>query len=50
MQQAILVLARLYRNVSFRLVSDQPLVLREGLTIAPKHGLPVRIVRRNKTM
>ena len=47
-QEAILVLARLYRDVSFKLTSDQPLELREGLTIAPKYGLPVRVVRRNK--
>jgi hypothetical protein len=49
MQEAILLLARLYRDVSFKLTLDQPLELREGLTIAPKHGLHVRVVKRNKT-
>ena len=44
------MLARLYRDVSFELTSDQPLELREGLTIAPKHGLLVRVVRRNKIL
>ena len=43
MQEAILVLARLYRDFSFSLVSAEPLALRLGMTIAPKHGLPVYV-------
>ena len=45
-QEAVLVLARLYRDFTFRLVSEEPLLLRLGMTIAPKHGLPVYVHRR----
>ena len=45
-QEAVLVLARLYRDFTFRLASDGPLALRLGMTIAPKHGLPVYVEKR----
>ncbi len=45
-QEAVLVLARLYRDFSFRLASDEPLALRLGMTIAPRNGLPVYVERR----
>ena len=48
-QESVLVLARLYRDFTFRLVSEEPLALRLGMTIAPKYGLPVCVHRRNAT-
>ena len=45
-QEAVLVLARLYQRYTFRLVSEEPLQLRLGITIAPKAGLPVYVKRR----
>ena len=49
MQEAVIVLARIYRDFSFRLVSPAPLALRFGLTLQPKHGVPVYVERRRGT-
>ena len=48
-QEAVLVLARLYRDFSFTLVSEEPLALRLGMTIAPKHSLPVYVHKRKSS-
>jgi thromboxane-A synthase/cytochrome P450 family 3 subfamily A len=48
-QEAVLVLARLYRDFTFRLASDEPLQLRFGITLQPKNGLPVFVERRTRT-
>ena len=45
-EEAVMTLAKLYRRYSFRLVSEEPLQLRLGLTIAPKHGLPIYVKPR----
>ena len=45
-QEAVLTLARLYRDFTFRLAAAGPLLLRMGITLAPKNGLPVSVVRR----
>lgn len=47
-EEAVTTLAKLYRRYSFRLVSEEPLQLRLGVTIAPKHGLPVYVEARAK--
>ena len=49
-QEGVLVLARLYRDFTFRLAFNEPLQLRYGLVFQPKNGLPVYVRRRiNKT-
>ncbi len=48
-QEAVLVLARLYRDFSFSLVSERPLALRLGMTIAPRDGLPVYVHSRKSS-
>ena len=45
-QEAALTLARLYRDFTFRLASDEPLKLRTGAALAPKDGLPVFVQKR----
>ena len=49
-QEAVLVLARLYRDFTFRLASDEPLALRLGMTIAPRDGLPVYVQKRKPSV
>lgn len=49
-EEAVMTLAKLYRRYSFRLVSEEPLQLRLGLTIAPKFGLPVYVESRAKSV
>ena len=48
-EEAVLTLARLYKQFTFRLVSEEPLQLRLGITIAPKFGLPVYVEAREET-
>ena len=48
-QEAVVVLARIYRDFTFKLVSDKPLPLRFGITIQPKDGVPMYVERRRGT-
>lgn len=48
-EEAVMTLAKLYRRYSFRLVSEEPLQLRLGITLAPKVGLPVYVEARAKS-
>ena len=46
-QEAVLTLARLYRDFTFRLAVEEPLALRMGGTLSPKDGLSVFVQKRN---
>ena len=48
-EEAVLTLARLYRQYTFRLVSEAPLELRLGITLSPKWGVPVYVQERAET-
>ena len=45
-QEAVLTLARLYRDFTFRLASKEPLTLRIGAALTPADGLPVYVQKR----
>ncbi len=48
-QEAVVVLARIYRDFTIKLVSTEPLPLRFGITMQPKDGVPVHVERRRGT-
>lgn len=47
-EEAVITLAKIYRRYTFRLLSEEPLQLRLGITIAPKFGIPVYVQSRSK--
>ena len=50
-EEAIIALAKIYQRCTFELGQElqkqDPLEIKSGFTIAPKNGLPVKVLLRN---
>ena len=46
MVEAAIIIATVAQRYSLRNVSDQPVAVEPGVTLRPKHGLPVRLEKR----
>lgn len=49
-EEAIIALVRLYQRYTFTLpdkLLTGPLEVKQGITMSPKHGVPVTVVRRH---
>ena len=51
MEEAIIALVRLYQQFTFQLSENcqEPLDLKQGITMAPRGGVPVYVTQRIKT-
>lgn len=49
-QEAVIALVGLYQHFTFRLSENcsEPLSLQQGITLAPKDGVPVHLIERHK--
>ena len=48
-EEAVIALVRLYQTYTFELASElliEPLAMKQNITISPKQGVPVTIVKR----
>lgn len=48
-EEAIIALVRLYQRYTFELSEELlagPLEVKQGITMSPKHGVPVKVIRR----
>lgn len=51
-EEAIIALVRLYQNFTFKLsekLLTRPLEVKQGLTMSPKEGVPVTVIRRHES-
>ena len=48
-EEAIIALVKIYQNMTFQLADRcrKPLDLKQGITVAPKGGIPVHVVLRS---
>lgn len=48
-EEAIIALVRIYQSMTFQLADScpEPLDLRQGITVAPKGGIPVKVMLRD---
>lgn len=48
-EESIIALVRIYRELTFQLADScpEPLDLKQGITVAPKGGIPVRVLQRH---
>ena len=51
-EEAIIALVRLYQRYTFTLAEELltgPLEVKQGITMSPKHGVPLQVVLRRST-